>query len=135
MPCLPYVPAWSTCPCANVPINLPMCQRCANFSIWRVIMSKAVPIFQLGVPKCVPIFQLLFVFWFLNFSIMLNICKFLEYLGNSRKFISRNKGFKFWKISQFYLQNFVMEKPYQPETFNFVFNGVRGINRTIIRLV
>ena len=31
---------------------------------------------------------------FLNFSIVLNICKLQEYLGNSRKFISRSKEFK-----------------------------------------
>ena len=32
---------------------------------------------------------------FLNFSIMLNIFNFQEYLGNFRKLISRNKEFKF----------------------------------------
>ena len=45
---------------------------------------------------------------------MFNICKFQEYLGSSRKFIQ--------------------EKLYQPKTFDVVFNGARGINRTITRL-
>ena len=35
---------------------------------------------------------------------MLNICKFQEYLRNSRNIISRNKEFKFWQ-----LQNFIKE--------------------------
>ena len=61
---------------------------------------------------------------------MLNICKFQEYLGNSRKLILRNKEFKFW-----HLQNFIKEKSCQPKTFDVVFNGVCGINRTIIGLV
>ena len=58
---------------------------------------------------------------------MLNICKFPEYLGNTRKFISRNKEFVFWR-----LQNFTKEKPNQPKTFDVVFNEARGINQTII---
>ena len=122
VPCMAYVPAQSTCPranmpkacqfliftCqrANVPINVPTCQRHANYSTWRA----NVLVFQFGVS------------WFL---IMLNICKFLEYLGNCKKFISRNKEFKFW-----HLQNTLSVR-----TFNFVFNGASGINRTIIRLV
>ena len=61
---------------------------------------------------------------------MLSISKFQEYLGNSRKLILRNKEFKFW-----HLQNFIKEKPCQPKTFDFVFNGARRINRTIIWLV
>ena len=51
-------------------------------------------------------------------------------LGSSRKFISRNKEFKFW-----HLQKFIKEKPYQPKTFNVVFNGARRINKTTIGLV
>ena len=35
-------------------------------------------------------------FQFLNFLIMLTIWKFQEYLGNTRKFISKNKKFEFW---------------------------------------
>ena len=93
------------------------CQRRAKISTWCVNVLKRVSIFQLRLPKGVPIFQLFFVFGFLNFSIILNICKFLEYLDNSRKFISRNKEFQFW-----HLQNFIKEKPYQSKTFNFVFN-------------
>ena len=58
---------------------------------------------------------------------MLNICKFQEYLGNSRQFIPRNKEFKFC-----HLRNFINKKPYQPKTFGVNFNGARWINRTII---
>ena len=61
---------------------------------------------------------------------MLNICKFQEYLGNSKKFISWNKEFKFWD-----LQNFNKQKPYQPKIFDIIFNVARGINRKITRLV
>ena len=61
---------------------------------------------------------------------MLTICKFQEYLGNSRKLISRNKEFIFW-----HLQTLIKEKPCQPKTFDVVFNRARGINRTIVRLV
>ena len=80
---------------ANVPINLPTCQR-----------AKGVPIIQLGVPtterranfSTSPTKRrtnLSKEFLFLNFLIMRSICKFLEYLGNCRKFISRNKERKF----------------------------------------
>ena len=48
---------------------------------------------------------------------MINIWKFLEYLDNCIKSISRNKELKFW-----HLQNFIKKKSYQPETFNVVFN-------------
>ena len=88
----------------NVPINLSTFQH-----------AKRVPIFQLGAPTCQrrvnfstspakrsvnfstspdkrrANFSKVNFFQFLNFSIMLNICKFQEYLGKSRKFISRNK--------------------------------------------
>ena len=94
--------------------HVPMCQKRANFSFLRANkranvpkacqlfnlacqLAKRVVNFQLLLLKGVPIFQLFFkrIFQFLNFSILLNICKFQEYLGNSRKFISRNKEFKF----------------------------------------
>ena len=63
---------------------------------------KSVPASQFYLPTCqsaykraksVPIFQLVFkrIFQFLNFSIMLKICKFQEYLRSTRKFTSRNK--------------------------------------------
>ena len=61
---------------------------------------------------------------------MPDICKFQEYLGNSRKFTLRKKGFKFE-----YSQNFIKEKSCQPRIFDVAFNRTRGINRRIIRLV
>ena len=95
-----------------------MCQRAKGVPIIQLGVptckrAKGVPIFQLRLPKDVRIFQLFFkrIFLFLNFPIMLNICKFLEYLGKCRKIISRNKEFKLW-----HWQNFIKETPYQPNT-------------------
>ena len=75
---------------ADVPINVRTCQS-----------AKGVPFIRLRLPKDIPIFELFFkrIFQFFNFSIMLNICKFQGYLGISRKFISRNKEFKFQHLS------------------------------------
>ena len=63
-----------TCERANVP-------KTCHFSSWRANVSKGVPIFQLFFKRK-------------NASIMVNICKFQEYFGNSRKFISRSKEFE-----------------------------------------
>ena len=88
------------------------CGQICNFGrIWSHLLNKSLtksfiflkwgtPIFQLHLLKGVTIFQLLFkrIFQFLNFSIMLNICKLLEYLGNlSRE--TRNLHFELCKIS------------------------------------
>ena len=119
MPYLPRVPTWSTCPCVKVP----KCQTRGNFLFFMcqrankcAKLPKVCQLFNLVCQhaKSEPIFQLFFkrIFQFLNFSIMLNICKFKEYLGNSKKLISQNKEFKFW-----HLQNFIKEKPCQPNTF------------------
>ena len=77
--------------------NVPSCQRSANYSTWRANMPKGVPIFQLLLAKGVPIFQLFFkrIFQLLNFSIILNICKFLEHLGNSREFTRKTNNLNF----------------------------------------
>ena len=86
--------------------HVPKCQRAKSVSIshfyvptcqWTCQRAKGVPIIQLDVS---------------TFFIMLNICKFLEYLGNCRKFISRNKEFKFshlQNINQKPLISFSME--------------------------
>ena len=95
---------------------IPTCQSHNNFSIWA--WQKADQ------------FLNYFSKEFFNFSIMLNICTFQEHLGNSRKFILQNKVFKLW-----HLKNFIKEKPYQPKTFDIVFNGAHRINQTIIQLV
>ena len=117
--------------CSSV-FYVPMFQKRANLSYLRAKVPNDVPIFQLCLPKGRPIFQLFFkiIFQFLNFLIMLTIWKSREYLGNTRKFISKNKKFEFWL-----LQNFFKEKPYQSKTFDVVFNGVHGISLIIIRLV
>ena len=132
---MPCVPAWSLCPCAKAPqrsnkrANVPKVYQLCNLACQ---CAKGMSIFQLRLPKGVPIFQLFFkiIFQYLNFSIMLSICKYQEYLGNSGKLNLRNKEFKFW-----HLQNFIKEKPYQSKTSDIFFNGARGINQTIIRLV
>ena len=117
------------CTCEHVNKRTIVPKVCQVFNL-ACQLAKGVPIFQIRLPKDVPIFQLFFkrIFQFFNFSIMLNICKFQEYLGNSRKLISRNKEFKFW-----HLQNFIKEK--SPKTFDVVFNGACEINQTIIHLV
>ena len=99
IPCMLCVPAWSTCHrvkrvptfCFYVPTwqraNKRACQCGAKFSTWRANVPKMCQFFNY--------FPKENIFKFLNFSIMVNICKFQEYLGNSRKFISQNKEFKF----------------------------------------
>ena len=96
-----YVP---TCPCANVP----KARQHLLFTWQRVNKRANLQIFHLGVPTW-QFFRLacqcakrranfLIIFQYLKFSIMVNIWKFPEYLGNSRKFISRNKEFQFWYL-------------------------------------
>ena len=121
VPCVPYVPAWSTCPRANVPkacqfiiftcqrankrTKVPTCQRRANYSTWcaNVLRAKGVPIFQFGVST------FLISLTFENFQ---NIWANVEYLSGETK----NLNFGICKI------------PYQRETFHFVFNRAHGIN-------
>ena len=105
------------CTCQHVNKRAIVPKVCQVFNL-ACQLAKGVPIFQIRLPKDVPIFQLFFkrIFQFFNFSIMLNICKFQEYLGNSRK-LRKTKKSEFW-----HLPNFVKEK--SPE-----------IHRTIIQLV
>ena len=83
-----------TCQRANEHANVPKACQFLNLGCQR---AKRHANFYLRLPKGVPIFQLFFkrILGFFNFSIMLNISKFQEYLGNSRKFISRKKEFGF----------------------------------------
>ena len=50
VPCVPYVPTWSTCQRAHVP----MCHKRVNFSFLRanVPACQVVLIFKFGVPTC-----------------------------------------------------------------------------------
>ena len=103
--------------CVSV-VCVPRYQKCANFLLLRVNVpinvSKASQFFNLACQffdfacqKTCQFFDYFSkenIFQVLNFSITLNICKFQEYLSKSRKFISRNKEFKFWR-----LQNFIKE--------------------------
>ena len=116
------------------------CQRGLRAHVqntWRLLIftcqrANDVPIVQLCLPKGVPIFQLFFkrIFQFLNFSIMLNNCKFQEYLGNSRKIMSVNKEFKFWHLQNFIKEKLVSLKPLTSFSMNCV-----GLTEQIIRLV
>ena len=104
---------------ANVPsaCQLPIftCQRAKGVPIIQLGIHRGigVPIFQFHLLKGLPIFQTFFkrTFQLLNFSIMLNICKFQEYLGISRKLISetKNSNFDICKISL--RENLVSLKP------------------------
>ena len=65
---------------ANVPINVLTCQRCASYSTWCVNMPKANQCFNFACQKAYQFFNyFLRISQVLNFSIMLNICKFQEY--------------------------------------------------------
>ena len=129
-------PARSTCQrgrsvstsllCANVPINLPKTCQFFNLAFQHAKRGSNI---STSPAKTRTNYSTIFQKK-LYFSIMLNTCKYQKYLGNSGKFIARNKEFKFWS-----LHNFNDEKPYQPKTFDVVFIGARKINRTIIPLV
>ena len=42
------MPSWSTCPRAIMSINVPTCQRCANYSTWRANVPIACQFLNLG---------------------------------------------------------------------------------------
>ena len=96
MPCVPCVPAWSKCPLATVP----MCQKRANFSFLRANVSIYVPMCQRRA-NFSNIFQnkIFFNFWIFQFCLTSE--NFKNILGNSRKFISHNKGSEFWHLQNF----------------------------------
>ena len=98
------------CQRANNRPNVPTSQRRANFLTWRANVPNSCQFFNLVEQhvkrraNCsAPNYKMLAnfstiskkFFLFLSFSIMHNICKFQEYLDNSRKFIWRNKEFRF----------------------------------------
>ena len=106
-----YVP---TCQCDNVP---KACQR-LSFTCRRVNKCGNVLTYQKGVnvstwhANFATFFKIFFQL--LSFSIMLDICKFQKYLGNSRRFILQNKEFKFWHCKTSF-------RNLQPKTFDVVF--------------
>ena len=119
------VPVWSTCQKRGnflfLPTNVPKAFQSFNLASQP---AKGVPNFQLGVPACQKACQFFnfacqkayqffndFSKEFFNFSIMLNICKFQEYLGSSRKFISQNKEFKFDICKISLRRNLISVKP------------------------
>ena len=82
----------------NVPIfqfSVQMWQRRANFFNLAKLRAKRCANFSTSPAKMCANFLTIFkrIFQSLSFSIMLNIFKFQEYLGNSKKIISRNKEF------------------------------------------
>ena len=74
--CVPFMSVQFTDPRTHV--STCQCANCVPTSHWRANVPNCVRNFQLRLLKSVPIFQLFFkrIFQFLNFSIMLNICKF-----------------------------------------------------------
>ena len=95
----------------NMSINVPTCHRYANYS---TLTAKKPTNFS-------TIFQN-------NFLIMISICRFQKYFGNSRNLSRERKNLNF-DICKFH------ERLCQPKTFGVVLNGACGINQTIIRLV
>ena len=87
-----------------VPINLPICQRCANYSTCPVNVPKMC---QFSNFACQKAYKRNFQqnYQIFDFSIMLNICQFQQDMSNSRKLISQGKQFKFR-----YFQTFVLSK-------------------------
>ena len=116
-----------TCQRVNKCANVSTCHRRAIYSTWRANVPKAWQYFNIAcqrvkkganfstspAKKAYQFFNF-FVFQFLNFSIMLNICKFLEYLANSRKLSreTKNLNFDICKISL--RKNFINLKPIIP---------------------
>ena len=106
------------------------CKQSANFSFWWPNFQTFFLRNTKGKFYTLLLHKKSSTLYFMSYgnAIMLDICKFQEYLGNSRKLISRNKEFKFR-----HLQTFIKEK--SPKIFDVVFNGACEINRTIIQLV
>ena len=109
VPCVPvvYVPMYQARANfsflrANVPINMPTCQRCANYSTWNPSWHRRAN-FSISPAKRLTNFSNFFqknfsTFAFFNYA---QICKFQEYLGISRKLIleTKNSNFDICKIS------------------------------------
>ena len=119
---------------ANVPINVLTLQRCASYSTWCAKIPKANQFFNFVCQKAYQFFNYFskefFKFWvfqlcstFANFK---NIWAILENLSSETK----NLNFNICKISL--RKNLDLDPS---NTFDVVFNGACGINRTIIRLV
>ena len=60
------LPAWSTYPRANVSINVPTCQRCANYSTWRAYVPIACQFLNLACQRAK--WHVSFSFWCANVS-------------------------------------------------------------------
>ena len=106
-----------------------VCQRGLRAHVPKCQRAKSVPIFYFHVPtyqnanKCANVpkacqfsnlaFQFFNyfskgnIFQLLNFSKMVNTCKFQEYLGNSRKFISRKNLVSLFIVSYGHISHFV----------------------------
>ena len=64
MPYMSCVPAWSTCPHANVSINVSACQRCASYSTWRGNLPTACQFLNLACQRAK--WRANFLFWRAN---------------------------------------------------------------------
>ena len=99
--CVPYVPVWSTCSRANAPTR----QKCAITCHGANKLAN--------VPKCQRCAS------YSTWRASIPACqKWYQFFN----FTCQN-AYRFFNFSIFQL--------YQPETFNFVFNGAREINQTI----
>ena len=73
---VPCMPAWSTCPRTNVSINVPTCQRCANYSTWCANVPTACQFLNLACQRAK--WHANFSFWHANLPEgMLNFQTFL----------------------------------------------------------
>ena len=60
------MPSWSTCPRAIMSINVPTCQRCANYSTWRAYVPIAWQFLNLACQRAK--WHVSFSFWCANMS-------------------------------------------------------------------
>ena len=112
---------------ANVPVNVLTCQRCANFKTCRVNVRKACQVFNFACQKAYQFFNY-FSDEFLNFWIYQSWSVFVN-LKNIWPILEK------LSCQTQNLQNLMKEKPYQPKTFDVVFNQARGINQEVTRLM
>ena len=84
---MPCVPSWSTCPRAIMSINVPTCQRCANYSTWRANVPMACQFLNLGCQRAK--WRGNFLFWRDNV---------LKYVLDFQTFLLRNAKGNFYTL-------------------------------------
>ena len=114
------------CYYSNCHATVPTCQRQAKYSTWCANVPKACQLLKLSCQRAKkrvnfltsPVkrrtnFSTIFQNNFFNFWIfqLCLSCKFHQYLGNSRKFVSRNKEFEFSHLKISLRKNIINLKP------------------------